>query len=42
MIILLTPRRHEETMESIELMGKEVLPDSSSGTKRRSPTTQSG
>ena len=27
LILLLTPRRHEETMESIELMGKEVLPE---------------
>ena len=27
LIVLLTPRRHEETMESIELMGKEVLPE---------------
>ncbi len=27
LIILLTPRRHEETMESIELMGKAVLPE---------------
>ncbi len=27
LILLLTPRRHEETMESIELMGNEVLPE---------------
>ena len=27
LILLLTPRSHEATMESIELMGKEVLPE---------------
>jgi hypothetical protein len=27
LILLLTPRRHEETMESIELMGSDVLPE---------------
>ncbi len=27
LIVLLTPRTHEATMESIELMGKEVLPE---------------